>query len=555
MSIKKDLLKYIPRKEQTDALNFIKKIIKEKKDNKFFLMNLPVGVGKSHLALMLSDYYLTDINKGGKVDIITAGKFLQDQYSDTYESINDLRGKDNYQCDTYDCSCLQGKEFNKLNKTNCSECPYTAAKNDYMSGQVAMTNFHLYLIYAIYADDENSKMESRKANVLIVDESHELEDVMTSFISIKITDSLIKKLKLSNDDEMIRQLHNVGNITEYVNFLHILLDEMNTTIDDIEKSMGGGRSVISDKRDLKLSKLTGLPNSDMKLMSIVSDIKQHQSKIEVFLREYKDNENNWVLESNYNEKTRHKELSLEPIWASDYLDKYVWSKYDLVILMSGTILDKRLFSELNGIDVNKSVYYSIPSPFELKNRPIYYMPLGKMSYDKKSETFKSYIPFINKILSKYNDKKGIIHTNSFELSKWIEDSVKDPRLVFHDSTNKDIVLRNHFESDKSSVIVSPSVGTGISFDNERARFQVIAKIPYPSLASQKNKIRMKNNSEWMSYSTVCKLLQMTGRVIRNSNDYADTIIIDGSFSDIMKYSSHYLPQWVQESIKKVDVKV
>ena len=44
--------------------------------------------------------------------------------------------------------------------------------------------------------------------------------------------------------------------------------------------------------------------------------------------------------------------TLEPIWSFDYLDKYVFSHYDKVFLMSGTILDKSLFCQLNGLDVD-----------------------------------------------------------------------------------------------------------------------------------------------------------------------------------------------------------
>ena len=219
--------------------------------------------------------------------------------------------------------------------------------------------------------------------------------------------------------------------------------------------------------------------------------------------------------------------------------------------MSGTILDKTLFATLNGIDVERSVYYSAPSPFPLENRKIYYMPLGKMSYAKKEETFKSYVPFFTKVLKKYSGVKGIIHTNSFELSKWIEDSIKDSRLVFHTSANKEEMLRHHFTSEKPTVIVSPSVSTGVSFDHEKSRFQVIAKIPYPSLASQKNKMRQKTYPEWYSWKTVAELIQACGRSVRSHTDYADTIIIDGSFSDVLKFSSHFMPSWFQDSIRKV----
>jgi Rad3-related DNA helicase len=553
MSIKKDLIKYTPRQEQTDALDFIIKTKSDKPDTKFFLLNMPVGIGKSHLSMMISDWYTTKIDVGAKVDIITAGKILQDQYDETYESINNLKGKENYECSQYASSCGSGKEFNRLNKTSCDFCPYDSAKGGFISGRVSLTNFYLYLIYALY---NNGVMDQRKGNVLIVDEAHDFDDVMSDFVSIKITEGVVKKLKFTNETDILKKLKKVSTITQYITFLEYLQGEVISTIGDIDKSMQGGRSPKQDKRDLRISKITGVGgNSDVKIMQVINDLKQYQLKIDLFLKEYKANPHNWVLETYFNEKHDQKELSLEPIWAYDYLDKYVWSKYDMVILMSGTILDKRLFVDLNGLDLDKTVYYSVPSPFPVENRPIYYMPLGKMSYAKKEETFKNYVSYLHKILKKYDGKKGIIHTNSFELSNWIQRSVENPRLVFHESSNKDEMLRKHFETEEPTVFVSPSVGTGVSFDHDRSRFQVIAKIPYPSLGSQKNKMRQKNNPEWYAWKTVCGLLQMTGRSVRSKTDFADTIIIDGSFSDILRYSSHLIPGWVQVAIKKIDVKI
>jgi Rad3-related DNA helicase len=553
MSLKKDLSKYKPRKEQKDALSFIESEYQKNKTNKFFLLNLPVGSGKSHLALMISDWYKKNVNKTARVDIITNSKILQDQYSGTYESISDLKGKDNYECESYSCSCAQGSEFNRLNKTSCESCPYAYSRENFISGGISLTNFYLYILYSIY----NPKlMESRDARVLIVDESHEFDDVMSDFISIKITETVVKKFKFSNESEVIKKLKSVSSILDYVDFLKYLSGEIVATVEQMEGGLSTQRrNIREDKRDLKISKLLKTKNTDVKVMQLVTDLKQHQLKIEVFLKEYKENTNNWVLESNWNEKTKQKELSLEPIWAYDYLDKYVFSQYDMVFLMSGTILDKNLFCQLNGLDVSKAVYYSIPSPFPLRNRPIFYMPLGKMSYKSKEETFKKYIPYIKKLLDKYKNKKGIIHTNSFELAKWIENSIKDPRLIFHDSSNKDDMLKFHKESDKPTVIVSPSMDTGVSFDNDDARFQIIAKVPYPSLGSQKNKLRQSNNPDWYSWKTVAGLIQMTGRPVRSDMDYADTIIIDGGFGDVMKHSSHFIPEWIQEAIKKINVNV
>jgi Rad3-related DNA helicase len=550
--LKKDLDKFFPRKEQVDCIKFIDDQWNNNKESKIFLLNLPTGVGKSHLALMIADWYKKNVSKGSRVDIITNSKILQDQYVNTYDSINDLKGKENYECEQYTCSCAEGQEFNKLNKTKCESCPYSGAKESFINGNISLTNFYLYILYTLYMPE---LLKMRGSKVLIVDEAHILDDVMSDFISIKITENVIKRLKFSDEKAIISDLKKVKTISEYVSFLEELERRCAETIGEIERSMSYDRNVKKDKRDNKISKILNQKNADSKLMTIITDLKKYQSKIEVFLKEYKSNPDNWVLESNWNEKTKQKELSLEPIWASDYLDKYIFSNYDMVFLMSGTILDKNLFCQLNGLDADKAVYYSIDSPFDVKNRPIYYMPIGKMSFKNKEETFKNYVPFINKILNKYSDKKGLIHTNSFELASWISRDIKNPRLVYHDSSNKDEVLKAHFDTEHSSVIVSPSMSTGVSLDDDFARFQIIAKVPYPSLASQKNKLRQKMNPDWYSYRTISEICQMTGRIIRSNSDWGDTIIIDGSFTDLLKYSSHLFPKWFQESIKRVNAKV
>jgi len=553
MSLKKDIQKYDPRKEQVEAIEFIDQQYKKDPTTKFFLLNLPTGVGKSHLALMLADWYRKNKNKMARVDIITNSKILQDQYSFTYESIADLKGKENYECSSYSCSCAQGAEFNRLNKTSCDYCPYSSARDLYMSSGISLTNFYLYILYAMY---NQKMMEVRDARVLIVDEAHDFDDVMSSFISIKITENIVKRFKFSNEYTILKKLTSVRTIADYVDFLEGLNAEIIITMEQMEKGLSSQkRNPVEDKRDIKISKVLNTKNGDIKVMQLITDLKQLNIKIELFLKEFKDNPNNWVLETNYNEKQKQKELSLEPIWAYDYLDKYVFSHYDMVFLMSGTILDKNLFCQLNGLDVTKAAYYSIPSPFEAKNRPIIYMPLGKMSYKNKEETFQRYIPYIKKILNKYAGQKGIIHTNSFELSNWIQKSIDDERLVFHDSTNKDEILKWHIETDRPTVLVSPSMDTGVSLDDDLARFQIIAKIPYPSLASQKNKMRQINNPEWYAWKTSASLQQACGRAVRGSDDYADTIILDGSFGDVLRHSSHLLPDWFQESIKKVNVKV
>jgi hypothetical protein len=208
MSLRSDINKYTPRKEQTDALEFVKETWTENAKIKFFLLDLPVGVGKSHLAMMLADWY-SRANNGTKIDIITAGKILQDQYDISYESINNLKGKENYDCNQYACSCANGKEFNRLNKTSCDSCPYDGARNGYISGKVSLTNFHLYLTYALY---NQNIVEGRESTMLIVDEClhPDTEITLHDFSKKRISDvnigDLVWTINESNGELEIKEV-------------------------------------------------------------------------------------------------------------------------------------------------------------------------------------------------------------------------------------------------------------------------------------------------------------------------------------------------------------
>jgi Rad3-related DNA helicase len=221
--------------------------------------------------------------------------------------------------------------------------------------------------------------------------------------------------------------------------------------------------------------------------------------------------------------------------------------------MSGTILNQKMFTYLNGIPEPISTYYNIESPFLAKNRPIYYMPRGRMTYKIKETTFKNYIPILKKLLNKYKSKKGIIHTITYELQKWLTDQIIDERFITHisDQKSKNFALKSHYTSNKPTVLISPSMGTGIDLKNERARFQICLKVPYPNLSDLRMKRRIKDNPEYYAWVSIGKILQLYGRAIRSDGDYADLIILDSCFGDLLRYNGHFFPNWVIRAIKEV----
>ena len=549
--IKKDL-KFTPRKEQSDALDFMKDVIINQPDKKFIMLDLPVGVGKSYLALMLADWYLDNVKSNARFDIITNSKMLQHQYLE-FETINNLMGKDNYTCAQFETDCATGKKLCDLNKTKCEFCPYTDAVKQYTLGTVSLTNFHFFVLLQMYVQ---KLVNMRSPDVLILDEAHDFETIFSDFITISLSEYNIKRLKLENASRIIDEINHIDSLDMFIEFASGYLKP--TIMETILKLSREAAENFDDEAEFenrkhKVAKVAGKSNK-IKKTNTLDELGEYVKKIDNFCEDFNKNRDNWIFEKVRN-KNGNFDIVVQPLWVDPYLDKLVWSRYKHVIFMSGTILDKNLFSYLNGIDPNKAVYYSITSPFNVKNRPIYYAPIGKLTYKNKTELFPKFIPIIEKLLQKYKADKGIIHTVTYEISEWVKTQIQDPRLLFHESSvTKGDTIQKHYDTDEPTVLVSPAMGTGLSLEDDKARFQILLKVPYPSLGSKKNQLRQKIKPQWYAWRVICAIVQAYGRAIRNYNDKADFFILDECFSDVVKHSSYMIPDYVAEAITRVNVK-
>lgn len=532
-------LKLKPRPQQIDAINFVKESINSGK--KYMLLQLPTGSGKSYFTIMFTNWYKNFINKNAKFDIITNSKILQEQYISDYDFIHNLKGRVNYDCNPYNTDCSSGWEICKTNGPKCgSECPYTNAKENWKAANIGLTNFHMFNTFAVY-----TKMikDDKKSNVLIIDESHDFESVFCDFISTTLSSKSLKKygFNLKEIEDYDEKISRIKKIDDYVGFIENQflkdIDEKITWLDQASKST--------------------TPKVRNDYANYIANCESNKNKFNYLIQEYNLNKDNWILDITKNETDKMYSgivLDAKPVWGNTYMKDMIFKFYDHVIFMSGSLLDKDLFSFINGIHPNLTTFYSVESDFPLKNRPIYYIKgLGKMTYNSKYETFNKQVSYILKILKKYPDKKGLIHCGSYEFSSWLKERIKDKRLLFHDSDNRDEILQQHLDSNKASVLVSPSMISGVDLKDDNSRFQIIIKMPFPFLGSEKIKQRMKTNSIWYNWKTVVDFIQMIGRSVRSSEDFADTFILDDSFSDLLKYNSYLIPNYITNAIKNIKI--
>jgi Rad3-related DNA helicase len=129
----------------------------------------------------------------------------------------------------------------------------------------------------------------------------------------------------------------------------------------------------------------------------------------------------------------------------------------------------------------------------------------------------------------------------------------DDRLLFHETEDRNEILEKHLTSTKPTILVSPSMMSGIDLKDDLARFQILLKVPYPNISSNKIKSRQKSNSDWYVWKTIVDTLQAYGRAVRSDADYAEMYILDSNFSDLLKYNSHLIPEYMLNAIKQLKV--
>ncbi len=400
-------------------------------------------------------------------------------------------------------------------------------------------------VYNLHIEDNHNYF----ANDICVSNCHSLEEVLCDFITTKISKPLLKRNGFT-DQEAEQAMWCFGENPENM-ALETFIEIVNESFLPIVKTV-----INRLAREAEETK-------SMQAINFLQGLTQHHFKWENLGLEVQAKPNNWILEAENiykNDKKTGKvidkyiEFTAQPVWASEYLEEKVWSRYDFILFMSGTILNKELFCQINGLNIEDTAYIQMDSPFPVENRPIYYFSkLGKQTFATKELTWGKQKTVLEKILKKYKNEKGIVHTANYEIQKWVHKEFEHTnRLLTHDSTNRSELLQEHYNSEEPTVLVSPSLMTGIDLADDYSRHQTILKIPYPNLKSQKVKKRMETNKDWYSWRTAVDMQQSYGRSIRSMEDHADTYMLDGSFTNFLKYSRKFLLDWVVNAIQFVD---
>jgi len=495
---------YELRPQQKETIDLIERNI----DNKFFILNLPTGSGKSLIAETIA------LNNSST--IITKTKYLQEQYLKEFEYHN-IKGMANYICE-HNCHYNSVECAEKKNEKCKEKCPYIIARNNFKQSSKRLTNFSYFF--------RTHLKKEEKTEFLIIDEAHNFGEELIS--SLTLTFDYYKLLEMF-EGYMLPKVNvyaeqHINTIKEKI----IYMEETGKFNDnDISPFINDLLSETFGVLDTEKA-YEKLKNKDLNFFLEMKSLSEGLEKLE----------NKNIIKY---EKTNLDEVYvIQPVFPSQ-LKEFWMDKAEKFIFMSATIGSKDYFEKELGI--KDSIYYEVESPFPKENRKIIYRPSYNFVYREKEEALSILLKIIDRIVENHKDENGIIHTPSFSLAWDIKKNSKHGRKMVIPNSPMEVEKYKG----KGKIIVGPNFYEGVDFKDDYARWQIISKMPYTEITNPYVKYRMNVDKDWYNNNTLKRLEQTIGRIVRSKDDYGITYIFDKQFERFIKK----LPKYTREAIKQV----
>lgn len=226
------------------------------------------------------------------------------------------------------------------------------------------------------------------------------------------------------------------------------------------------------------------------------------------------------------------------------------SRVDKLVLMSATVHAEDLYDL--GLDQRRVLSLSAPSPIPPEQRPVVFAPVGSLGLRRRVADLPPVVAAIERLLVRHADERGVIHC-TYELLEQLRATSlgANPRIVWGARGLRASVFREWLSTAgrDNRVMVAAGLTEGVDLVGDRATWQVVAKILYPSQADVAVWAKSRARPEWYQWQGVRDLLQTVGRICRGPEDYGITYILTTEFHQILRGWSKLLPQHFMESLK------
>lgn len=511
-------------------------------DKDVVTLSAPTGAGKSlilHGALSVvrdvfgaDGFFTTPLN--ALIDQVEGDEFME-------PDVVTLKGKNNYQCvhrqdrgtPVDKAVCQRVDDFECEHKDQSHEnggCPYYGRKAVAKKHPEVVTNMS-YLMANSMIPDEHAIPPKE---IMVVDECQKIEDFALQFVSVIVSKRTIPLIW----DQIGRppRSENVEDLRQW------LQQEVARRVSDKLREFEG-RAELSEEEADKRDKL-----------------KEFLRKVENFLTDSR--EHHWVAETEFDDDDW--KVKFNPIKVGRFLDKFLWSQGEKVILSSATIPRGGFLEEI-GLDDCSVGEIEVESTFPPERRPIYTdYTVGKMTMNERDRTIPKMASKIAALARHHDGERGFIHCHSYgiakRLYKHLPNDVKGRARVQNQKDREeslDAWLRADVDEDGGDnpeiggqVFLSVAMDEGISLDYDRARWQVVAKAAYPFMGDKRVDYRLNELNDWTWYagSAAINLQQAVGRGMRAKDDYCHTYVLDTSAADLIDRNEYLFEEWFLDAV-------
>lgn len=510
------------------------------------VLDAPTGSGKSVIAYTVIKV-LRKINHIRRAQIITSTKVLQNQYAMEF-GISSLMAKPNYSChrgcghyNTWECLAEIKKNHGCHPK---AECPYVKARNFWcnIAGiRVTNTSFMLEACSTIIAQPENF------ADFMVIDECHKLEELILNHAKMFI--SCYSFIELQKFMCSIKADAAIESCNKLLDFLKASADElgiivMDDTLKDLASALCADIEVIYEEINSLRNTLDEKYEEDRSLMEVLTSIQDEISNLSDYTYLLKSINIGSKL---YIEIIDATAIEIKTTNADIVSNWMLFRKSKKFLHMSGTVCGYEYHLKKMGISKEVSAYIKVKNNIPIENRQINCLPICRIRGNTYSD-ISAVILFIDRLLDHYKDKKGFIYCPSYALCNTIvQNSSHKLRMKLPSSAQEALEILSG--NKKNTIVVSPSLTEGVDLKNDICRFQIIPRIPYLNLGDKLVKIKLDVDDSYYYRTTVMKLVQICGRGVRGTQDWAHTYILDSTFPTLVDRNLQYFPEWFIESIK------
>lgn len=365
----------------------------------------------------------------------TPQKSLQIQYLRDFESMGlvELKGKANYHCgfkfeDGTEMSCEdadfffpeehggKGSSGEEGEGSRVSQCTgYKLAKKHFVNTPLGVTNFAYYLTETTYAG------QLKNRTMLVLDEAHGCEQQILGLASIEITRYRCEEVGIEYESVPYIKADAAGQGVA----LDWLISIFKPAAVAKEQELTLDAEALVDQK--------GRQKEAGKLIKRARALARFIAQLDMFLKGEPSERKKWMVWSEsdvsrcphcgakqkFSGKTCWKckgkmpltpaKMIVKPLTATLFADRFLFSKAQMVVLMSATILDFNTFLNNLGIDRKDAVCIALPSDFPVETRRILYHPVANMSHQNIEQSLPLMASEVADIMRKHANEKGIIH--------------------------------------------------------------------------------------------------------------------------------------------------